>query len=382
MRLLDRYILRNFMEPLLLCCGAFVGIWLIFDLSGHGAGFISEGATLEQIAQFYGCQLPQIALMALPVAILLSLLFALSRMSRNNEIIGMLGAGLSLGRILLPLIVAGLAATGACVYLNYELAPQAEATKRQAMDNIRKTQGARSRDEVHGHLFRDRLSSRTWFVRRLKLGSPVLEGVQVVAQDADGNPVRKWYAAKAIHDPVSGRWILQRGMIVSLNAQGELLENGIDNFEEDGQRIIEDWPETPWRIASSRLDPQQLTVPELDEYLQQNADFPRAQLAPFRTTFWDRWALPFNCLLVVFIAGPLAIVYSRRGLMQGISSAILLFFLLTVLRSLFLALGKGDQIRPETAAWGPQLAFLLLGLILLWMRSGNRDLSNLFAFRR
>jgi lipopolysaccharide export LptBFGC system permease protein LptF len=250
------------------------------------------------------------------------------------------------------------------------------------MNNIRKAQGARSQDEVHGHLFRDRLSNRTWFVRKLKLGNPVLEGVQVVAQDKDGNPIQKWYAAKAIHEPVSGRWILQRGMMVTLNSQGEVLENGVDNFEEEGQRVLTDWPETPWRIASSRLDPQQLTVPELEEYLEHNADFPGDQLAPFLTTLHDRWALPCNCLLVVFLAGPLAIVYSRRGLMQGITGAILLFFLLTVFRSLFLALGKGNQISATTAAWGPQLAFLLFGLLLLWMRSGNRDFSNLFAFRR
>lgn len=382
MRLLDRYVLRNFLEPLFLCCGAFVGIWLIFDLSSHGAGFISEGASAEQVFEFYSCQLPQIALMALPVAILLALLFSLSRMSRSNEIIGMLGAGVSLGRILLPLMMAGLAATAGCVFLNYELAPQAEALKQQARDNIRKARGAKARDEVNGHLFRDRLSARTWFVRKLKLGNPVLEGVQVVAQDANGNPVRKWYAARAIHEPVSGRWILQRGMIVTLNTRGEVAENGIDNFEEEGQRVIHDWPETPWRIASSRLDPQQLTIPELDEYLQQNADFPGPQLAPFSTTLWERWSLPFNCLLVVFLAGPLAIVYSRRGLMQGISGAILLFFLLTVSRSLFLALGKGNRIDPLWAAFGPQLAFLLLGLLLLWMRSANRDFSNLFALRR
>jgi LPS export ABC transporter permease LptG len=365
-----------------LCCGAFVGIWLIFDLSSHGAGFISEGASAEQVFDFYSCQLPQIALLALPVAILLALLFSLSRMSRSNEIIGMLGAGVSLGRILLPLFAAGLASTCGCIYLNYELAPQAEALKRQAMDNIRKAQGAKSRDEVNGHLFRDRLSSRTWFVRKLKLGNPILEGVQVVLQDEAGNPIRKWYAARALHDPATGRWILQRGMVVTLNQHGEVVENGIDNFEEDGQRIIEDWPETPWRIASSRLDPQQLSVPELEEYLQQNADFPRSQLASFRTTLWDRWALPCNCLLVVFIAGPLAIVYSRRGMMQGISGAILLFFLLTVTRSLFLALGKGDQVQPLIAAWGPQWVFLLLGLLLLWMRSGNHTLSTLFTFRR
>ncbi len=377
MFLLDRYLLRSFLEPFLLAIGAFLGVWLIFDLSDHGADFFRNGAAPLQIAMFYLLQLPQILLIALPIAILLALLFCLTRMSRSNEIISMLSSGRSLGRVLMPLFAVGVGMSVFCLVLNYELAPRAEAAKRAALDDIRRSHAQNTpRDQVDGHLFRDRLSGRTWFVRKLRPSSSVMEGVQILQQDGQGNITRKWYAEKAIHDPATHRWTLQRGMIVDFNSEGEVLK--IDSFEEQGQRVLENWLETPWRIASSRLDSQQLTTPELEEYLLNNYDFPSIQLAPFRTTLSDRWALPWSCLVVVFLAAPLSIVFSRRGTLSSAGLAIMLFFLMLMSRSLFLALGKAGRLPPEVAAWSPQALFFSIGFFLLWLRSSNRDVASLF----
>jgi lipopolysaccharide export system permease protein len=380
MTLLDRYLLRNFLEPFLLALGSFLSLWLVFDLSDHGTEFLKGGASLAQVGEFYLSQLPQILLLATPVAVLLALLFSCSRMSRSNEIISMLASGRSLPRVLLPLFGVGVFLSLCCLGLNHSLAPRAEAAKREALSNLR---GSRSqvnpRDVVEGHLFRDRLSNRTWFVRRLRPNGSVLEGVQVLQQDDQGNIRRKWYATRAVHDPATKRWTLQRGMIVDVNTEGEVLK--IDNFQEQGQRQIDDWAETPWRIASSRLDPLQLTTPELEEYLRNNSDFNSFQLAPFRTTLQDRWALPWSNLLVVFLAAPLSIIHSRRGILQSVGAAILLFFLLLMSRSLFLALGRANRLDPATAAWGPLAALFLAGLFLLWLRSANRDFASLFLRR-
>lgn len=380
MSLLDRYLLRNFLEALLLAMGTFLGVWLIFDLSDNGLDFLRNGASLLQVGAFYLFQLPQILLLALPSAILLALLFCCGRMSRSNEIISMLSSGRSLRRVLMPFFMMGVLMSAFCTGLNYELAPRAEAAKRAAMEDIRRTKRQEvPRDQVEAHLFRDRISGRTWFVKRLRPTGSVLEGVQILQQDERGNVVRKWYATKAIHDPATRRWTLQRGMIVDFNAEGEVLK--IDNFEEQGQRILEGWLETPWRVASSRLDAQQLTTPELEEYLVNNYDFPEAQLAPFKTTLSDRWALPWFCLVVVFLAAPLSVVFSRRGTVSSSGVAILLFFLMLTGRSLFLALGKAGRLPPEAAAWTPPLLFMLVGTFLFWLRSTNRDLVSLFTSR-
>jgi len=108
-----------------------------------------------------------------------------------------------------------------------------------------------------------------------------------------------------------------------------------------------------------------------------NSDFPDKRLAPYRTHQNFRWALPLICVVVVFLAAPMGIVYSRRGILGGVAMAIGLFFSLVFASSLFIALGKGSRVPPFVAAWGPLLIFFAIGLFLLWFRSTNRDLPKL-----
>ncbi|HET6406322.1 MAG TPA: LptF/LptG family permease, partial [Chthoniobacteraceae bacterium] len=112
MKLLDRYVLRSFLEPFLLCTFGFLAIWLIIDLSDNGPDFIQAKASLKVMGGFYLTQLPSIIVIVLPVGLLLALLFSLSRMSRTNELIAQLTAGRSIYRILLPLFGVGLICTG------------------------------------------------------------------------------------------------------------------------------------------------------------------------------------------------------------------------------------------------------------------------------
>jgi lipopolysaccharide export LptBFGC system permease protein LptF len=117
----------------------------------------------------------------------------------------------------------------------------------------------------------------------------------------------------------------------------------------------------------------------LREYLANNAHFADNRLAVYRTQLAYRWALPWGCFLAVLIAAPLGIIYSRRGLMGSITVAILLFFLLVLASSVFLALGKGARIDPILAAWGPLVLFGAIGLLMLWMRSTNREVPNILS---
>ncbi len=379
MRILDRYLLRNFLEPFLLCFFGFLSIWLIFDLGGNLSDFIEVGASIKVIAKFYLSQLPGIILISLPVGLLLALLFSLSRMSRSNEIISMLTAGRSVIRILAPLLCIGLLTSLGCLWLNYELAPRSEEGKRAALEQITKAAKKIDRTLVEGYLFRDRMNSRTWYVKRMHTNNLHLEGVHITQQNESGAIVRKWYANSADFDETSKSWILKGGAIVDFNSEGDIANT---DYFPTALRTIASWTETPWRILSSHLEAQTLTVPLLRNYLRFNGDFPEAQLAPFRTYLWHRLALPWSCLVVVFIAAPLGIVYSRRGVLAGVASSIFIFFGMMFFTNLCLALGKGDRVPAVVAAWLPNVLFGFVGLVLLYFRSTNRDLPSFRLWKK
>jgi len=84
MKLLDRYILRNFLEPFFMCFAGFIAIWLIIDVSDNFNDFVDAHATFRQIFGYYVTQIPQTILMSMPVGLMLALLFSLSRMSRTS----------------------------------------------------------------------------------------------------------------------------------------------------------------------------------------------------------------------------------------------------------------------------------------------------------
>jgi len=373
MRLLDRYVLQNFVIPFLYSTCGFLAIWLVFDLSGNGHDFIEAHVKPATLAYFYLTQFPQILVICLPVGLLLALLYSLSRMSRANEIISMLTAGQSVLRVILPLFVFGLCTALFSLALNYQLAPHSDQMRKILMDRI--TKGRERADVVDQQLFRNRQDARTWFAEAIEKKHNTLRGVDIRQQDADGDVVTTWLADRAVFNPADKSWTLTRGKQVNFDKQDNIL--GEDDSWLRGSKRITGWSETVWRIVSTNDDPQDLSVPELKEYLTNNGDFPHARLAPFRTHFWYRWAVPFQCLVVIFIAAPLGIVYSRRGVLTGVASSIFIFAAMGFIEKLFLALGKGDRIPAIVAAWSSDIVFALVGCFLLYLRSNNRELPRL-----
>jgi lipopolysaccharide export LptBFGC system permease protein LptF len=77
MTTLDRYVLRKFSVPFLYCFGGFVGIWFIFDLADNLQDFIQGQASAEALIDYYASQVPEIIVIALPLATLFERLDAL-----------------------------------------------------------------------------------------------------------------------------------------------------------------------------------------------------------------------------------------------------------------------------------------------------------------
>ena len=363
MRLLDRYVVSNFLQAYIYCIAGFLSIWLIFDISDNISTFIDEKFGFMLTVKYYLTQVPEVFIILLPVSLLLALLFSLGRMSRSNEIVSMLTAGVSIPRVLGPLIGMGLLTVAASLALNYSLAPHAEMAKKNFIATARAHQF-----NIQGQIFRNRTDLRTWFIQSFRPGHDLFNNVQVLQQDANDNIIENYLAARATYDPQTKIWELEQVKVVHYDNAGNITDE-----EMLPSLKIEHWTETPFRLGSANVRAEYLSFPELKEYLHFNSDFPVTLLAPFRTHLHYRLALPWTCLVVVCIAAPLGIGYSRRGVLASVASAVVLVFSMNFLTHLFLALGEGDRISPFVAAWTPNLIFTVIGLYLLYLRATNRE---------
>ena len=363
MRLLDRYVIRNFSQAYFYCIAGFLSIWLIFDISDNISTFIDEKFGFALTLRYYATQIPEISIILLPISLLLALLFSLGRMSRANEIVSMLTAGVSIPRVLAPLIGMGLLTVVASFGLNYSLAPHAEIAKKNFIAMARQHQY-----NIQGQIFRNRTDLRTWFIQNFRPGHDIFNNVQVLQQDEHDNIVENYLSPRVTYHSDTKTWELENVKVVKYDPTGNITDD-----KTYPSLKIEHWSETPFRLGSANVRAENLSVPELRDYLRYNADFPRTLLAPFQTHLQYRFALSCVCLVVVFIAAPLGIGYSRRGVLGSVATAIILVFLYEFLRHLFLALGVGDHISPAFGAWAPTVIFAMIGLYLLYLRATNRE---------
>jgi lipopolysaccharide export system permease protein len=372
-RLLDRYIIRHFLEAYFYCVAAFLSIWLIFDISDNINTFLDRQFGFGHMVEFYLTQLPQVLVILLPVSLLLALLFSLGRMSRANEIVSTMAAGVSIPRMLLPLMIIGLLTTFAAMAFNYSAVPHAELARRNYLSNTGSIEASR----IRGQIFRNRTDARTWFIQDFVSGDTVFNNVQILQQDAHDNIVTNYLAQRAVYLPQIKSWQLQQVKMVNYDSSGNILHS-----ELLPGLTIDTWSETPFRLGSANMEAEFMSFPELREYLRYNADFPASLLAPFSTHLQYRLALPWTCLVVVFIATPLGIGFSRRGVLSSVAIAIVCVFSMNFLNHLFLALGEGHRIPAWVAAWTPNALFAAIGLYLIYLRATNRELWRFHVFAR
>ncbi|HEY2574473.1 MAG TPA: LptF/LptG family permease [Verrucomicrobiaceae bacterium] len=375
-RIMERYALRNLLQPLLFCFIAFVTLWIVMDLKDHLDNFRDNNIGSSEILMFYIKLLPTIYVTVAPVTLLLATLYSLGKMSRANEIISMLGAGRSLGQVLRPFFIVGIYVSFLGMVANYYWAPMAEGNKKKLLEDVK--EHMKQDILVMGLVYRNNEEHRTWYVGVVPsdLRTDRMRHIEVRQEDDKGHLVKAWFSRSVGWWPDNRVWTFTNGGEVTYE-NGVIV--GMKSFEAEGgaNRIdMTDWKETPWMLMSNSLSPEFLGVPQLITYLTANHSYGPVKLAPYFTHLYYRFALPLQALVVVLVAAPLGVVFSRRGMLGGVAGSIFIFFTLLFIDHLFLNLGKGRHMPAILSVWMPHLILGSVGLYLYQLRSQNRDLPK------
>ena len=129
MKIIDRYILRQFIQTALFSLLAFMVIFVVVDMMENLDDFLDRSAGVGLIATYYMYFLPEIIKLMIPVAMLLSALFTTGRLSTFNELTTLKSGGMSLYRFMAPLLILALLVSGVSIYFNGWIVPFANKKK-------------------------------------------------------------------------------------------------------------------------------------------------------------------------------------------------------------------------------------------------------------
>lgn len=367
----DRYLTRRFLGSFGICLSALFLIWFLIDLSDNVSEFRAADELGATMLTFYINRVPAVLMYMLPYGLLLALLYELGKLSNNREILAFIQSGRGIVRISVPLMVAGVFFTLFCLGINYQWAPTAEGGKDQILDRARGLQVTEATHVIYRNPNYERLWVIGAFPENYEMGEPLLD-VEVTTTDERHRILSRLSAGEARWDRESRQWTFGDAMLATFEPGSPPV------FEKsEGPLAIDNWPETPLQLIRPGLSPEYLGIPELNTWLNTFYHEPSgADPAPYLTQWHYRWALPFACVVIVLIATPLAIHFSRRGAGGGVFLAVVLAALMQLVSGMVLAIGEAGIIQPAAAAWLPNGLFALFAAYLFHRRLTGRPIYH------
>ncbi len=353
MRILDRYLLREFTGYLLLGLLGFIVIFVVVDVIEKIDVFLDHRASFSLVLGYYLNLAPDIVVKVLPVALLLATFLALGQLNKFGELTAMRAAGLSLVRILYPVFGVAMA----CVLLSLLFGELVVPAATRARDEIFQHQIQRIADSRS--LERTNLTylgegGRIWFARLYVVPERRMHEV-AVQEFRGGELVRRIDAAEASWD--GKRWVFVSGFT-------RTFENGKEKAVPFQRLAVNGLAERPEDFAKVEARPDEMNFLELQEYVTR-LRASGARVSNYLVDLHLKLAFPLVCLVVVLIGGALATRLRMQSAALGFGLSVAIAFVYYGVMRAGQALGHYGALPPYVAAWMGDALFGGIGLAMM-----------------
>ena len=373
MRILDRYIVQEFLKALLLAIGSFIGVYLVVDLFEKLNQFIKAEAEAEVIARYYLLSLPQIAAQVLPASVLLAGLTSLGNLARHHELLAMRIGRMGLFRIVFPPLAIASALSLAAFLAGETLIPRlneealtlyrtkvkkvAPYRLTKANDIWYQAEGSAAQPSSGGGEIATGVPKgyRFLHISILETPSGAIRGFTVFELDPDFGLRRRIEAKQASWK--EGRWHLEDGYLFRFEKDGAFQ---VERF----QKLPLDLKERPEEFSRVMKLPAEMSSGELRDYIQRLRQS-GIDVTRYLVDLHAKGATAFSIVVMALIGIAFGLRVGKAGLLAWAGASIPVGFGYWVLLSLGFAFGRGGLLSPFLAAWLPNLFFALGGLIAL-----------------
>lgn len=371
MKILSRYVFKEFAVPLAYCLAGFTGIYVLFELFGSFSRIADAKLPWATVARYLaGYVSPYFHYLA-PAALMLATIYTMWNLCRHSELTAMRASGVSLAVAARPVLFAAALLAGAVAWVN-ECYKPANALWATRLRNARFDAEAARRDR--GFSYSNSASGRLWTVegghdalcRRL-------EGVRVALNRPDGTRKATVTADFARH--LDGEWWFSNPKVRYYDASERPCPSPLPEADALTLRMFPQLDERPEDMALQGTD---VTYSSTAGKFRQIARNPDLSDESRRNLLYDAWAQavsPLACIIVTLFSIPAGIASGRQSVFSGVLGAMGLFVLYYGLMVGCMILAKSSLVPPVPAALAPPVVFGAIGVFRCF-----RPLAPTFAF--
>ncbi len=361
-RILDEYVIREFLNIFFLVLAGFVMLMLVFTFFDLVGDIIRNHIAMFTVGDYLINLTPSMLYLIAPLAVLIAGLVTFGVLNRNSEIIAMKATGISLYRLVVPIVsIAVILAVSLFLFDQYYL-PQANR-RQEALRNFIKGRPPQTvLHPEHNWIFgqpRPGEPGRIFYYQFFDQQRNEFANLSVFEFDPSTFQLtRRITAARVFWDADTGTWRFENGWQRDFQGPNKV------EFREFKQTSFSEIHEDPGYFKKESQQAQEMNFAQLDHYIRDlsQSGFDTMRL---RVELWRKLAYPFIAVIMAVLAIPFALSMGRRGSLTGIAVAIAVALAYFVVDGLFSALGSVNYLPAALAAWSPDILFGLVGSYLL-----------------
>ena len=136
MKIISRYILKEHLGPLVFALSALTSLLLLNYIGKQFGNLVGKGLSWGVIGEFFLLSVPFTVAMTLPMAVLVSTLYAFSRLASENEVTALKASGISMIRLMIPILLGAGVLSGVMIAFNDQVLPRANHRLRVLQTDI------------------------------------------------------------------------------------------------------------------------------------------------------------------------------------------------------------------------------------------------------
>jgi len=354
--ILDRYIIKKFLAIILLIFFSLIAVFIIITFFEQIDNIYEHNKTINQFLTYLWYRIPEFIHYTLPICAMASSLLCLGFLTKTNEITAMKACGMSVYRIIAPIVVLSFLVCVVSFYLQEYISPHTNKKAEEKWNEINDIP-PRSYSHLDQRWVMGKERNRIYYYKHFDPYIPAFSELSVYEFEPDSWSLKKRYFAE--------KGYFQEGKILLVNCwYRDFQDNKLINFERRETLELLNAEEQRYFIKEWK-DSDQLNYGELSTYIN-DIEEKGFETVKHKVDLNYKVSFPLAGLVMTLLGIPFAFSMGKRGALVGVGLSLLFAMIYWGAMGIFKSLGYIHFLSPFLAAWGPNLFFGLIGLYLLF----------------
>lgn len=349
--LVDKYLIREFLKPFIFFVFALTIIMIssfLFELTDL---IIIKKVPVDTVLKLLLYKLPDVMVQSFSISILFSTLLSMSQFVKNNEFTALRMGGISLHRLILPVLIIGILVSALTFFTNEKIVPW---TNHEAENIVRRTILQKGLPNLQEGVF-FKIDDRYFYIDSIDNKSGTLNNILLYEFDEEEEFPMIITADKGVFK--NKIWNLRQGVMHEFDKGGNLI--GQSDFNQLKLNINE---------KLKNFYGEQRTTSEMSrEQLKKDIKIFQDSGISVNSLLVDyhlKLSKVFASVIFILVGVPLSIK-SSKGKTFGLIVSIIIIFIYYVSISFCRSLGRNEILSPLLAAWLPNVVFGVIGIYLV-----------------